>query len=328
MSFWKNKRVLVTGAHGFTGSHLCRELVREGADVRAFVKNGGVLGNLRDLKSKISLYSGDITDITSLFAAVDGVDYVFNPAAIVPVVEARQSPQSCYQVNIMGAFNVAYAAMKSGVKRMLHVSTCHVYGNQLQREIPIKETSAVVPVDVYAASKYAAEVCLVPLVDQGFPIVFTRAFAMYGPGQREQYFIPRVISQLLRNQTPKLGNSHPTRDYCYIEDIVKGYLMALEKGKPGEVYHLSSQQEVVIGDLYHTIARLMGKNIEAEWNISGRTQEIDRLAGDSTKARREFGWKPTVSLEDGLKQTIQWWENHPELWKEVESYEDRLAPKV
>jgi len=224
MSFWKGKEVLVTGAHGFTGSHLCRELIHQGANVRAFVKNGGMIGNLKDIKNKLTIFSGDITDITSLFTAMEGVDYAFNPAAIVPVVEARQSPQSCYQVNIMGAFNVAYAAMKSGVKKMPHISTCHVYGNQQNVEIPIKETVPPSTVDVYSASKNAAEICLRPLVDQGFEIVFTRAFAMYGPGQREQYFIPRVISQLLRGQAPKLGNRHPTRDYCYIEDIVKGYL--------------------------------------------------------------------------------------------------------
>lgn len=315
MNFWKNKSVLVTGAHGFTGSHLCRELVRQGAQVRAFVKNGGILSNLADIRERIQVYSGDITDITSLLTALEGVDYVFNPAAIVPVLEARQSPQSCFQVNILGSFNVGYAAMKMGVKRMLHISTCHVYGNQLGSEIPMKETIIPKPVDVYSASKYSAEICLRSLLDQNFSIVFTRAFAMYGPGQREQYFIPRVISQLLRNERPKLGNSHPTRDYCYIEDIVKGYLLALEKGDTGEIYHLSSQKEIVIGDLYGIIAKTVGSAVQPEWNVSNRTQEIDRLAGDSTKARKQFGWEPKISLEEGLRRTVDWWLKHPELWK-------------
>ena len=315
MSFWKQKKVLVTGAHGFTGSHICRELLREGAEVRAFVKNGGMLGNIADIKNRLSIFSGDVTDITSLLTAMEGVDYVFNPAAIVPVIEARQSPQSCFQVNILGSFNVGYAAMKSRVKKMLHISTCHVYGNQIQAELPIKETVEPSPVDVYSASKYSAEICLRALIDQGFPVTFTRAFAMYGPGQREQYFIPRVISQLLRGETPVLGNAHPTRDYCYIEDIAKGYLSALEKGKTGEIYHLSSQKEVVIGDLYRLIRDLLGVKIDAQWNVDGRKQEILRLYDDSSKARKEFGWEPKVSLGGGLKSTIAWWRSHPEFWQ-------------
>src|SRR5207249_8118524 len=137
-----------------------RELVRQGARVTSFVNNGGILSNLGDLKKNIDIISGDITDITSLLAAMDVIEYVFNPAALVPVLEARQSPQACLQVNTLGAHNVGYAAMKSGVKRMLHISTCHIYGNQVAGNLPIKETVVPKPVDVYSASKYASEICL------------------------------------------------------------------------------------------------------------------------------------------------------------------------
>ncbi|MBI2608132.1 MAG: GDP-mannose 4,6-dehydratase [Deltaproteobacteria bacterium] len=314
-TFWKNKTVLVTGAHGFTGSHLCHALLAKGACIRAFVKNGGNLSSLSTIKDKITLYSGDVTDITSLLIALEGVDYVFNPAAIVPVIEARQSPQSCLQVNIIGAHNVAYAAMKSHVKKMLQISTCHIYGNHSNVDLPIKESLAPRPTDIYAASKYSAELCIRPLISENFSIVFTRSFAMYGPYQREQYFIPKVISCLLRGEIPKLGNSFPTRDYCYIEDIVNGYLMALEQGDSGEVYHFSSQNEVVIKDLYELIAKLMKVNIDPIWNYQNRSQELKRLFGDSTKAREKFGWKPRITLEEGLLKTIQWWKEHPELWK-------------
>ena len=317
MSFWKGKQVLVTGAHGFTGAHLCHELFKRGAYVRAFVKNGGVISNLFDIRNELTIYSGDVTDITSLFIAMEGVDYVFNPAAIVPVVEARQSPQSCLQINIIGSYNVAYAAMKSGVKKMLQVSTCHIYGNHLEENLPIKENLDPHPTDLYAASKYAAELCLRSLLDQGFPVIFTRAFAMYGPYQREQYFIPKIISHILREEVPRLGNAYPTRDYCYITDIVNGYLLALEKGENGEVYHFSSQKEVVIEDLYTLIARLMKSNVKPIWNVQNRQQEIKRLLGDSRKARERFDWKPQISLEEGLLRTIQWWKKHPELWKKM-----------
>jgi len=325
MPFWTDAKVLVTGAHGFTGSHLCRELVRQKATVTAFIKNGGILSNLGDLTRHITIVPGDITDITSLLAAMEGIDYVFNPAAIVPVLEARQAPQACLQVNTLGAHNVGYAAMKSGVKRMLHISTCHVYGNQLPENLPIKETAVPKPVDVYSASKYAAEICLRPLVDDGFHITFTRAFAMYGPGQREQYFIPRVISQLLKKITPVFGNSYPTRDYCYIEDTVRGYLLALQKGAPGEIYHFSSQREIAISDIYRLIAKLMDTVVEPVWNATPRRNEISRQVGDSSKARRELGWTPEVSLEKGLQLTIAWWRDHPEMWRTAE--EDSLAWK-
>ncbi len=315
MSFWKEKQVLVIGAHGFTGAHLCHELLKRGAYVRAFVKNGGILSNLLDIRNEINVYSGDVTDITSLFTAMEGIDFVFNPAAIVPVKEARQSPQSCLQINIIGSYNVAYAAMKSNVKSMLQVSTCHIYGNHLEEKLPIRETLDPRPPDLYAASKYAAELCLRPLIDQEFQVVFTRAFAMYGPYQREQYVIPKIISHLLRGESPMLGNAFPTRDYCYITDIVNGYLLALEKGKRGEIYHLSSEKEVIIEELYNLIARLMKSNIKPIWNVQNRSQEIRRLWGDSRKAREQFDWTPQINLEDGLVKTIQWWEKHPELWK-------------
>lgn len=314
MSFWKNKIALVTGAHGFTGAHLCRQLLEQGAEVRAFVKNGGRIANLAAIQNQIKIYSGDVTDITSLFIALEGVEYVLNPAAIVPVVEARQSPQSCLQVNVLGSYNVAFAAKKLGVKRMLQISTCHIYGNHIDQNLPIHETMEPKPTDLYAASKYAAELCLRTLMDDNFSILFSRAFAMYGPFQREQYFIPKVISHLLRKEPPQLGNAFPTRDYCYIDDTIRGYLLAIERGKAGEVYHLSSQREIVMRDLYHLIARLMNSDIEPIWNIQNRVQEVNRLSGDSTKARREFNWQPQISLEEGIAKTIAWWKQHPELW--------------
>lgn len=146
---------------------------------------------------------------------------------------------------------------------------------------------------------------------------------MYGPGQREQYFIPRVISQLLKKIPPVLGNSYPTRDYCYIGDTIKGYLLALEKGSPKEIYHFSSQSEIVISDLCGLIAKLMDAGVEPIWNAAARPNEISRQVGDSSKARKELGWAPEVSLEEGLKLTIAWWKDHPELWRS--SDEDSLA---
>ncbi len=309
MSFWKGRKTLVTGAHGFTGSHLCRELRGEGADVRAFVKNGSSLSNLSDIKDQIEILYGDITDIASLQKAMKNIECVFHPAAIVPVMDVRQSPQRGFLVNGIGAFNVAQAAMEAGVKRMLHISTCHVYGNQPESELPIHETTLPLPQDLYAASKYAAEIYLRPLIDEGAPIIISRAFAKYGPGQGSQYIIPRIITEILQGRVPRLGSPMPTRDYSHIVDIARGYMLILEKGNTGEIYHLSSEKETSIKEVSALIVKILGKKIEPVWGSQTRPQDIMRLFGNSQKARKELGWKPTTSLENGLKQTIEWFKN-------------------
>ena len=305
MSFWKNTRVLVTGAGGFTGSHLTRQLSISGAKVRALVRPGSDRTNLDDVRNRIEIVEGDVTDLDGLLKTLKDVDYVFNPAAIVPVMQARENPQKTFQVNSIGAFNVAWAGIKTGVKKMLHVSTCHVYGNV--KELPIKETTIPRPGDLYAASKYAAEIYLRPLIDEGAPIVISRAFAKYGPGQDSQYLIPRIITQLLKGERPKLGSPKPSRDYSHITDIVKGYMILLEKGDPGEIYHLGSERETTVEDVYRAIAGMLRVDVEPTWNDLVRPQDILRLFGDSGKARRRFGWKPLIGFKEGLLDTIEWW---------------------
>lgn len=305
MTIWKGAQVLVTGAHGFTGSHLTRQLTLAGAKVHALVKRGSNPSNLDDLRGKIEIFEGDVTDSQGLSQACEGIEYIFHPAAIVPVMDARRDPQRAFQVNSIGAFNVAWAGIKAGAKKMLHVSTCHVYGNV--KELPIKETTVPEPGDLYAASKYAAEIYLRPLIAEGAPIVISRAFAKFGPGQGEQYLIPRIITQLLAGETPKLGSPRPSRDYSHIVDIVKGYMILLEKGTPGKIYHLGSGKETTVGEVYRTIAKVLKTSIEPVWNDSTRPQDILRLFGDCSTARDQFGWKPEISFEEGLSDTIEWW---------------------
>lgn len=312
MAFWKGKNVLVTGANGFTGSNLCKELLAEGANVKAFVKRGGVLFNLNEIKNDVQISLGDITDLTSLMKATEGVDYVFHSAAVVPVVEAREVPSSTIQVNVMGTFNVAWAAMKNNVKRMLHMSTCHIYGNQSENKLPLGEDTVPNPVDIYSSSKFAAELVLKPVISQGFDIVISRAFNKYGPGQRGDFFIPKVISQVLKGQTPKLGNPNTSRDYSYVMDIVKGYMAIVEKGKKGEIYHLCSGNETRIGDLCEKIIEACGSDVKPIWE-SIRAQDISRSYGNCSKAKNELGWKPTTSLDKGLRLTVEWWKKYPAL---------------
>ena len=314
MGFWEGKTVLVTGANGFTGSNLCKALLEENADVKAFVKRGGLVFNLNEIKNDVSIINGDVTDMISLINAMGDVDYVFHSAAVVPVVGARDVPSNTMQVNTIGAFNVAWAAMKNNVKRMLHISTCHVYGNQPEDKLPLKEDAVPNPVDIYSSSKFAAEVILKPLIGQGFDVVISRAFNKYGPGQRGDFFVPKVISQVLKGKAPKLGNPNPTRDYSYVMDIVKGYMAIVEKGRKGEVYHLCSGAETRIGDFCDEIIEACGSDVKPVWE-STRTQDISRSYGDCSKAMKELGWKPETSLKEGLRLTVEWWKENPELLK-------------
>lgn len=311
----KGKNVLVTGANGFAGSHLCSELVSVGANVRAFVRRGGSTTNLEHIKDKLEIFLGDVTDITTLLKATSDIDIVFHLAAVVPVMEARSVPQNTFEVNTVGTFNVAWTAMKNNIKKMVHVSTCHVYGNQPENLLPLKENIVPSPNDIYSASKYASEIVLKPLINEGFNIVITRAFNHFGPGQTGDFLVPRILTQIFKGQNPLLGSSHPTRDYSYVTDIVRGYVLAADKGEKGEVYHFSSGKEISIGDFSNKIIEIAVKEFDVNPHIKpiwteSRKLDIDRSYGDSSKARKELNWKPEISLEEGIRLTLKWWKEN------------------
>ena len=314
MTFWEGKNVLVTGANGFTGSNLCAALLEAGANVRAFVKRGGNLSNILEIRNNIEVMRGDLTDYISILKSMEGIGIVFHSGAIVPVIEARDVPNNTAQVNAIGTLNVALAALNKGVKKMVYTSTCHVYGNQPPEKLPLTENTRPNPADIYSATKYAGEILISPFVEQGLGIIITRSFNKYGPGQRGNYFIPTVITQVLKCQTPKLGNPNPTRDYIYIGDAVRGYMLTAELGKQGEIYHFSSGKETRMGDLCDKILEACdAKNLEPIWETNIRTQDISRSYGDSSKARKEFGWEPKIDLDVGLRRTVDWWRAHPEI---------------
>lgn len=315
MDFWKGKNVLVTGASGFTGSHLCRALVNASANVRAYIRRGSSLFNLSDIVNKVQIVRGDITDLTSLFNSMKGIDYVFHVAAIVPVAESRDLPYSSFQVNTVGVFNVAWAAERNNVKRMLYTSTCHVYGDQPSDKIPIKEETQPNPIDVYSASKYAGEILLRPFINNsdGLEVVITRAFNKYGPNQIGDWLIPRTIRQVLNKQNPKVGNPSSTRDYTFIEDAVNGYMAVMELGEHGETYNLPSGIETSVKDAVEKIINISGVPVNPIWDTSYRKFDVPRSCGDGSKAKSKLGWKAKTSLEEGLKTTIEWWKKHPEL---------------
>ncbi|MBI2547512.1 MAG: GDP-mannose 4,6-dehydratase [Candidatus Aenigmarchaeota archaeon] len=315
MTFWKNKKVLVTGASGFTGSHLCRKLVNSGAVVRAYVRRGGSKNRIKDILTKVQIVEGDLIDITSLINATKDIDYVFHTGAIVPVSEARMVPYSSVQVNAVGVFNTVWAAKENNVKKLLYTSTCHVYGNQHMDKLPLKENTQPNPIDIYSAAKFAGEIFLKPftLEDSGTDFIITRAFNKFGPDQIGDWLIPRTIRQVLNKINPKVGNPDSTRDYSYISDIVDGYMLALEYGKNGDLFNLGSGKETSVKECVDKIIEFSGSKVIPVWDTGYRKNDVLRSVGDSSKAKKELGWEPKVSFDDGMKLTLDWWKTHPEL---------------
>ncbi|MEW6604511.1 MAG: GDP-mannose 4,6-dehydratase [Thermoproteota archaeon] len=312
MAFWKDSKVLITGANGFAGSRLCRRLVEKEAEVYAMVRDSSATLNLRDIIPKIHLVYGDVRYPETVYEVTNDMDYVFNLAAKVNIEETRKNPSETLRTNINGTLNVANACLRNKVKRLVHVSTCHIYGNPAETDLPITEKTIPSPLDVYSISKYSAEFLVQNVRTAGLDAVITRAFNHYGPGQTGDFFIAKVIKMLLTDTVPKLGSSRPTRDYSYVDDIVAGYILACEKGKNGEIYHFASGKEISIDDMYKRICDVIGKHPTPVWQ-SERVNDMSRSFGKYEKAEKELGWEPMTSLEEGLKLTIQWWKQNAKL---------------
>ncbi len=303
--FWRDKRVVVTGGDGYTGFHLCQALASAGSKVRALVRTGESK-NLKGLKSPIEIITGDLLDYPSLLSALKGADVVFHTAAITLIPETRATVLNTFNVNAGGTLGILMAAKDNGVSRVVYTSTCHVYGRQ--EKLPIKEDQTPSPVDIYSASKLAGEHLCKSFVEMfGVDSVIARSFNHFGPRQREEFLIPTVIAKCLRGGEVELGNPKPTRDYSYASDIVRGYMLIAEKGRSGEVYHLASGQERSVESIANEIVRVGGFNVKLNWHPDARKTDLPRSVGDASKARKELGWDPQVSFEEGLRRTIEYY---------------------
>lgn len=318
---WESKKVLITGANGFTGSNLCHALLDSGANVRVLVRKKR-LTNLEEVADRLDIVYGDVCDEDDVHKATADIDYLFHVATYSSVLGAKANPQKALDINIRGTYNVFHAAAENNVPKSVHVSTCHVYGNPPKEAYPLKEETIPRPNDFYSACRGAAEVLLHSFINQGQDIVITRAFNHYGPFQTgEHLLIPAILRKALTGQNPVLNDPNTTRDYCYVSDIINGYLLAAEKGQAGEVYHFSSEQETRGGDLCDLILKVgkeefnMDPAVEPIWS-GPRKSDMNRSSGDSSKARETLGWKPEVSLEEGIRKTLAWWQQSP-LAKEV-----------
>jgi len=319
---WKSKKVLVTGAGGFIGSHLTERLVELGAEVRAFV-HYNALGNRgwldeSPVKGDIEFLAGDVRDRDSVQDAMRGREIVFHLAALIAIPYSYQAPDSYVRTNIGGTLNVLQAAHLQGVEMLLHTSTSEVYGTA--QYVPIDEGHPLQGQSPYSASKIGADK-MAEAFHKSFelPVVTVRPFNAFGPRQSARAIVPTILTQLLAGGPVQLGKLTPTRDLNFVLNTVDGYILAASTPEAvGHTLNLGSGREISIGDLARLIAGLLGKEIHLETDESRlrpEKSEVERLLAGSQLARELLGWEPRVDLESGLKKTIEWFQGHRERYR-------------
>lgn len=310
---WSTKKILVTGAGGFIGSHLTEQLSARGARVRAFVHYNalGRWGWLDDSEvvDDIEVVPGDISDRDSIRRALEGVDVVFHLAALIGIPYSYQAPQSYVDTNIIGTLNVLQSALDEGIELVVHTSTSEAYGTA--QYVPIDENHPLQGQSPYSATKIGADKLAEAYFKSfGLPVVTVRPFNTYGPRQSARAVIPTIISQALTQDMVRLGNLSPTRDLNYVIDTVEGFIRAAEKSSAiGEVVNIGTGIDISIGELAERIFQLLEKEVSLESDnhrIRPDASEVDRLCADITKARELLDWSPRYTLEQGLRETIDW----------------------
>ncbi|MBF0570615.1 MAG: GDP-mannose 4,6-dehydratase [Candidatus Omnitrophica bacterium] len=308
------KKVLITGAGGFIGSHLAEYCVSRKIQVRTFVRynSRNYWGWLEQspCRGDIEVLTGDIRDYDSVFSAMKGCDSVFHLAALIGIPYSYVSPLAYIKTNVEGTYNVLQSSKELGLKNVIVTSTSETYGTA--QYVPIDEKHPLVGQSPYSASKIAADQLAQSYCRSfGLPVRIVRPFNTYGPRQSARAVIPTIISQILAGcRELKLGNVTPTRDFNYVKDTVRGFWeISQAKEFLGETVNIGTGTEVSIKDLVGSISRLLGqkvKIIQERQRIRGAETEVDRLCCDNTKLIRATGWRPQYDLEKGLQETIPW----------------------
>ena len=326
---WKNKKVLVTGAGGFIGSHLVERLVSYGAKVRTFVhyNSRGDPGRLHmlpaDSLEQVEIFAGDLRDAQTVREAVDGVEVVFHLGALISIPYSYRHPAEVAETNLMGTLNVLMACRDLKVERLVHTSSSEVYGTA--QYAPIDENHPLHGQSPYSASKIGADKLAESFYcTYNLPVVTVRPFNTYGPRQSGRAVIPTIITQALVNSSLQLGNLDTKRDFTFIDDTVNGFLRAGEtSGNEGGTYNLGTGEAIRIGDLVDKIIQKLNRKVRTVVDpvrLRPEQSEVMHLISDNRLARENLGWRPVVSLEDGLDRTIDWIRNHLDLYQ-VGTYE-------
>lgn len=318
-------KVLVTGAGGFIGSHLCESLVNEGYEVRALVRynSKNFWGWLEhsSVKNEIEVIQGDIIDFDSVKKATKDVRIIFHLAALISIPYSYQVQQAFVNVNIKGMLNLMQASLLNGIEKFIHTSTSEVYGTA--QYVPMDENHPINPESPYAATKAAADYLALSFYKSfNLPVVILRPFNVYGPRQSARAVIPTIITQILSGEKKiNLGALHPTRDFTYVKDTVRGFILAEKINSDnilGKVINIGSNFEISIEKLAQDIAELMGVSVEFSSEEKRKRpvkSEVERLWAENRIAKKLLGWTPNCSLEQGLKVTIDWFKKNIHFYK-------------
>lgn len=310
----RNKKILVTGADGFIGSHLVEMLVKRGAVVRALslynsFNTWGWLDNIDCIK-EIHVVTGDVRDPHFCQGLTRDIDVVFNLAALIAIPYSYVAPDSYVDTNIKGTLNICQAALSNRVSRVIQISTSEVYGTA--KYVPIDEKHPLQPQSPYSATKIGADAIAMSFHNAlGLPLVIARPFNTYGPRQSARAVIPTIISQIASGADKvKIGDARPTRDFNYVLDTCRGMIELGEcDAALGEVVNIGSNCEISIGELFHKINTLMEAQASLaveEERMRPKDSEVQRLWCDNRKINGLTGFKPEYSLEQGLKLTMEW----------------------
>jgi len=319
---WKNRKILITGADGFIGSHLAEALVREGAEVTAlalynsFDRHGWLDDAPPEARDAMRLVRGDIRDAHQMTDLARDQDVVFHLAALIAIPFSYDAPSSYVQTNVQGTVNVLKAAMDAGVGRVVHTSTSEVYGTA--QFTPITEDHPLQGQSPYSASKIAADMMAESFARSfELPVVTLRPFNTYGPRQSERAVVSTIIRQALDDRCGaiRLGGLSPARDFNYVGDTVAAFLAVagMEKPQMGRAFNAGSGRMVSVADVVELVRTATGTNkpiVEETDRKRPEKSEVYALMADASRLNGACGWRPAISLEDGIAETVRWWRGH------------------
>jgi NAD dependent epimerase/dehydratase len=316
-------KILITGSAGFIGSHLTELLVKEGYQLKAFIRynsknNWGWLES-SDIKNDIEIVTGDIRDYDSVYNALKDRNAVFHLAALIGIPYSYISPKAYIETNITGTYNILQASKELGLNQIIITSTSETYGTA--QYVPIDEKHPLVGQSPYSATKIAADQISISYYRSfNLPVKIARPFNTYGPRQSARAIVPTIISQILSGKKKlNLGNLTPTRDLTFVTDTCRGFLEIFKSDKLfGEITNIGMNEEISVGSLIRVLSDLLGKDINIEKDIQRvrpEKSEVERLLCDNTKIKKFTGWRPEYSLHSGLQETINWIKDNIKLFK-------------
>ena len=315
----KGKKVLVTGADGFIGSHLVESLINEGAIVRAFCyynsfNSWGWIDSFpKELQQKLEIFTGDVRDPNGVREAMKDIDIVYHLAALIAIPYSYHSPDAYVDTNVKGTLNIIQAARDLGCERVIVTSTSEVYGTA--QYVPIDENHPRQGQSPYSATKIGADSIAESFYKSfDLPLTIVRPFNTYGPRQSARAIIPTIISQLLNNMDEiHLGDLTPTRDLVYVQDTAQGFVeVSLCDSLIGHDVNIATKNEISIGDLANELIQQINPNakiIQESERMRPEKSEVFRLFGDNSKLISHTNWNPTHNLSQGLEKTIEWFRN-------------------